>query len=853
MNILIRHTLNSVLRNPVQSLIVVASTAMITACILMCMCISSMFEQIAAQWATRTYAGASVLVDLHSSPTLSFDPALEYIDAHSDDVVGYYFTADNYDDAVFSDTASARAMGVGVYNIDYFDSVTGSKALARRNNDTEYPSVHISNVLADVAGLSVGDTLSLKDGTVLYVESVMNPTGRYFDQLVACFVYELPEDTAPDILYLYLKDPLAITPSGKNKSVHWRDVFREMYGITTSISSDGGYTDALIEESVGGSMQLMTVAAAVISVVMACLLFSSFSVIVRGRVNELIKFKATGATPAQSAFILILEAAVYALIGGLIGLGVGEGLIQYLNSLLGELIVGATLATPAYKYIAALFIGAGCGLAACALPCVRMSRKSIQSLIGGDERMTRKPPLLVAVLLTLLTVACGVALFFVDGMTLNVLGILLIALTFVWIITSMPHFLDFAARAAAKLSRHGAAYVAMCAAPRNASVSSSLTMLAALITFITLGTGIIDMVGLSSVPSSVRYDNADVIINIQGGGGKSYATAERVAAEAETLPGAYDAAILTMTGAGIDISRYGETPADDGLLISYGVYTVPDENDLRFVCPSLTDEEIRLFAETEHPVILPQTVAGREGLSVGDEVSVWITAGYTATSFDIQHFTVVAIDDTVTSWDEFVLIRRADCLIGGWSPSAEILVLLDSDPAAFTDIRAALDAKGVTVYTYSGFFSAEGTDKLDIEDLIGMFTFIIYGIAGLGLVNLIVITAGSRKKEFDVLRLAGLTPAGAAAYISAETGVLAAVGFAIGLVAAFFANRASAAIARLIGKFFTPEAFPTFMIAIAAALTAVFILLWALSHATSFLQVSSPRYRTRDDRSLRAN
>lgn len=851
MNILIRHTLNSVLRNPVQSLIVVASAAMITACILMCMCISSMFEQIAAQWATRTYAGASVLVDLHSSPTLSFDPALEYIDAHSDEVVGYYFTADNYDDAVFSDTASARAMGVGVYNIDYFDSITGSKALARRNNDTEYPSVHISNVLADVAGLSVGDTLSLKDGTVLYVESVMNPTGRYFDQLVACFVYELPEDTAPDILYLYLKDPLAITPSGKNKSVHWRDVFREMYGITTSISSDGGYTDALIEESVGGSMQLMTVAAAVISVVMACLLFSSFSVIVRGRVNELIKFKATGATPAQSAFILILEAAVYALIGGLIGLGVGEGLIQYLNSLLGELIVGATLATPAYKYIAALFIGAGCGLAACALPCVRMSRKSIQSLIGGDERMTRKPPLLVAVLLTLLTVACGVSLFFVDGMTLNVLGILLIALTFVWIITSMPHFLAFAARAAAKLSRHGAAYVAMCAAPRNASVSSSLTMLAALITFITLGTGIIDMVERTSVPSSVRYGNADAIINIQEGGG-AYATAERVAAEAETLPGVYDAAILTMTGAGIEISRYGETPADD-LLTSYGVYTVPDENDLRSVCPSLTDEEIRLFAETEHPVILPQTVAGREGLSVGDEVSIWITTGYTATGFDIQHFTVVAIDDTVTSWDDFVLIRRADCLIGGWSPSADILVLLDSDPAAFTDIRAALDAKGVTVYTYSGYFSAEGTDKLDTEDLIGMFTFIIYGIAGLGLVNLIVITAGSRKKEFDVLRLAGLTPAGAAAYISAETGVLAAVGFSVGLVAAFFANRASAAVARLIGEYFTPEAFPTFMIAIAAALTAVFILLWALSHATSFLQVSSPRYRTRDDRSLRAN
>lgn len=848
MDILIRHTLNSVLRNPVQSLIVVASTAMITACILMCMCISSMFEQIAAQWADRTFAGADIITAVYTDENIA--AVTNFIDAHSEEVQDYYFS-DSASVNVITETASVRGLSIVVYDIEEFDRLTSAKVLARTDNPSEHPSAHISTVLADRAGLSLGDTFTLNNGRTCFVSAIVAPTARYFDQQAACFAYEYPTEIQLNTVSIYLKNPYAVTQDGQTVWQTWQQFFYSVAGAGNT-KTNVGYVDSLVQDSTDGSMQLMTVAAAVISVVMACLLFSSFSVIVRGRVNELIKFKAAGATPAQSAFILILEAAVYALIGGLIGLGIGEGLIQYLNSLLGELIVGATLATPAYKYIAALFIGAGCGLAACALPCVRMSRKSIQSLIGGDERMTRKPPLLVAVLLTLLTVACGVSLFFVDGMTLNVLGILLIALTFVWIITSMPHFLSFAARAAAKLSRHGAAYVAMCAAPRNASVSSSLTMLAALITFITLGTGIIDMVELTSVPSSVRYGNADAIISIQEGGG-AYATAERVAAEAETLPGVYDAAILTMTGAGIDISRYGETPADDDLLTSYGVYTVPDENDLRSVCPSLTDEEIRLFAETEHPVILPQTVAGREGLSVGDEVSIWITTGYTATGFDIQHFTVVAIDDTVTSWDDFVLIRRADCLIGGWSPSAEILVLLDSDPAAFTDIRAALDAKGVTVYTYSGYFSAEGTDKLDTEDLIGMFTFIIYGIAGLGLVNLIVITAGSRKKEFDVLRLAGLTPAGAAAYISAETGVLAAVGFSVGLVAAFFANRASAAVARLIGEYFTPEAFPTFMIAIAAALTAVFILLWALSHATSFLQVSSPRCRTRDDRSLRAN
>ena len=62
MDILIRHTLNSVLRNPVQSLIAVASTAMITACILVCLCISSLFEQLAGLKAGTWYAGADLYV-----------------------------------------------------------------------------------------------------------------------------------------------------------------------------------------------------------------------------------------------------------------------------------------------------------------------------------------------------------------------------------------------------------------------------------------------------------------------------------------------------------------------------------------------------------------------------------------------------------------------------------------------------------------------------------------------------------------------------------------------------------------------------------------------------------------------
>lgn len=62
MNILLRHTLASIARNPVQSVIIMISTAMITACVFICLCISSMFEQLTAIWGTSGYGGADVLV-----------------------------------------------------------------------------------------------------------------------------------------------------------------------------------------------------------------------------------------------------------------------------------------------------------------------------------------------------------------------------------------------------------------------------------------------------------------------------------------------------------------------------------------------------------------------------------------------------------------------------------------------------------------------------------------------------------------------------------------------------------------------------------------------------------------------
>ena len=849
MNILLRHTLSSITRNPVQSVIVVVSTAMITACVLMCLCISSMFEQIATQWAGRLFAGADIYVYTDDNTR---DAVLDFMHENADDVEHCFYASES-DFVVTTDTQSIRGAGMGVYDLDEFDSVTSTDVIARTENTSSLPSAHVSTVFADAADIWLGDTFTLNNGREFFVEAITAATGRYFDQLVACFAYEFAPDADPYVIFIYLKDPDGLRDDGvTTNGKFWADKLRTINGYGDT-QVDIGYVDSLVEDSVGGSMQLMTVAAVIISAVMACLLFSSFSVIVRGRVNELIKFKAAGATPAQSAFILIVEAALYAVVGGLIGLGIGEGLIQYLNTLLDELITGATLAAPAYKYFTALAVGILCGIAACALPSVRMSSKPIHALIGGDERMTRKPPLLVAVFFTLTALALGVAQFFVEDMILNVIGVLLIAVAFVWIVTSAPHFLRFAALGARGLSRHGPAYVAMCAAPRNASVNSSLTMLAALIAFITLGTGIIDVVGLTAVPSSVRYD-CDYIISLPApNNGTTEEFAFSMLEKVRAVEGIERANIRTYQSGYSAFATGDEQATEFETTQPFVMIGMDEAQTLRYMCPNLDEEAIRLFAETEHPIILTRTIAGRYGIGIGDTVHLY-TGGSDPTAL-ASTFTVVGIDETITSFDDFFFVTIDDMIAtAGWNQgAAETLILADGDPSALAPLTELMDSDPVKVYTRDGYFSAEGKDKLDTSRLIGMFTFIIYGIAGLGLVNLIVLTAGSRMKEFDVLRLAGLTPHGACDYIFTETGMLSAIGFALGLLSAFFVNRASAAIVQLIGKYITTEAFPVRMIIIAAVLTGIFALLWALSHVIAFVRTTSRRYRSRDDRLLRSD
>ena len=148
MNILFRHTLSSVTRNPVQSLIVVISAAMITACILLCLTVSTFFEFSTALWAENYYVGAEMLI---YTENVHAEGVEGWLDSHHDDVEAYSLTSEVTLSAS-SDTVTMQVMRIftDTDGLDEFDALTGAEILERTENTTSLPSAHISQDSADI-------------------------------------------------------------------------------------------------------------------------------------------------------------------------------------------------------------------------------------------------------------------------------------------------------------------------------------------------------------------------------------------------------------------------------------------------------------------------------------------------------------------------------------------------------------------------------------------------------------------------------------------------------------------------------------------------------------------------------
>ncbi len=136
-----------------------------------------------------------------------------------------------------------------------------------------------------------------------------------------------------------------------------------------ALRGDGGYRADTLENEIDAARQVVRIFVMVLACVAAvCMLTGAIGVMnvllvsVRERRREIGLIKAVGGTGRQVGLVFLLEAAAYALLGGLLGLVLGMGMIALFGAWIG-LDAHLKAASAAPVLLAAAMLGAGFGVA----------------------------------------------------------------------------------------------------------------------------------------------------------------------------------------------------------------------------------------------------------------------------------------------------------------------------------------------------------------------------------------------------------------------------------------------------------------------------------------------------------
>lgn len=812
MNIIARHTFASALKNPFQTLIIIISVAVITACVLVSLSVSKMFEYTASQWVYASFGGSDLKIARHSDGA----DVREFLASESD-ITDEIIQTTEKETAIYSEETTVRAYMIAVDDVERFNLLNGAVILERAETPVKgcLPA-YVSHKFLERTHMKLGDVFTLKSGTAFYIAAVCDDVSRYYAGSTLPFVTDrtLLDAAARayyNYTYVYLSDAV------EDKEAEAARISENAKKTFTdgNLYIENTYKDHIFAESVKGSMDTLSIAVSIIVFLMALLLFYSYSVIARGRSGEIIKFKAAGATPAQCTGIMFAEAVLYMLTGGLTGLGIGRLLFGYIDGMLTHAITSAVLTAEGWTYPAAVAIAFAAATAACLPSAVRIARKSVRQLMSGSAHAVKRVRPLTAVIFGIFAAALFVCLFVMEATSLMPVLIAFLIAACLTAVTAAPYILGAAGKAAGKALRGGEGKIAFAGVAGNAGICSSAAMLVIIIALLWAGICILDAVKITAVPAAERY-TADYAVKTD------YTDDAMLYAELDRLLAIY----------GIESGAVLKRCSVKGFVIDgketdyqYECWGVADGESYRYLTNRFDGTVARRFDETEHPIILTYHIAKELGLQTGDQIGIVLNKNDSRMA---EIFTVVGIDTTITNYDMTVVIRASDMRsVDNLPINLNTVIYLTGDTDLFRQIRPLADTEHSTLFKKEDYHFSNVT--LDASSLLDAFAVIIYAIAATGLVNLIVITAAGRRKEMEIYRLAGMTPCGKFRMAICEGITVSLFGFVGGLICSAGIYRALPSVMLILNRYAVDGAFPATPVYIALACSAAAFVMWSLT------------------------
>lgn len=510
----------------------------------------------------------------------------------------------------------------------------------------------------------------------------------------------------------------------------------------------------------------------------AFLVANTLAMTVSERMREIGLLRAAGTTSRQVMGLFLRQGAVLSIVGGLLGIVLGGLvailLIAFLRNTRAVLVSGAPL-NPAAMALAFL-IGAGVTIGASLLPALAASRVSpleaLRPSTSPGRRLRDRLPALGA--LVALAILLAVVVYPLDRGRESLPAVLLGAAILLLGAVAAAFLLQPLAAVVGRPFEwfFGAQGLLGRANLGRDRVRTGLTVGA-------LAIGLAAVVALSAVSASARATADRWVASVLPGG---YAIRLTVPDEVDTIRPRMESIAGTRSATPImevpAVVMRGDTAREawvDG--IDPTIYQ--DQGGLIFV-------DGRRGAAFEalrrgHAVLVPEPVARRDGIAVGDSLQL-ARPGGEGSAFEVAG--IVAYSLPTRTADGALLVSLADARDVFGATTAELWALVPRDGTSADAYRQAVEDAAAEL-SAEALTAASLADELgrSLSRLVGLFdvlALLAVFIGGLGIVNTLAMGVVERGREIAILRSHGMTVGQVQAMVVAEAAIIGAVG---GLVA----------------------------------------------------------------------
>lgn len=822
MRIIFNHTLRSIRQNKGEIVVIIATIVVVTAILFASLSLSDMFYNLSVSGQSRLASDNDISLDGDFFSVSRFE---DYMHANSEKIEKYeYFFRSG---GLVQTAKDAKVIAFEATNLQLlWDRYPQKLKIAEQADDYSYAAVWIGKDFAEDMGLKAGDIIEIYLDFVMRTEKftvacIMENSGFFADNLV--------DNIFVDILDVN-NQGLANAANIKLKNGTDAEAFSE--GLQKHMKNDAvrvapSIDYARAEEIMKSNSDLLNIGLILIIAMMFLILYTSYLVIAKKRLNEMVIFKAAGASPSQTTAIMLLEVILYGIVGAAAGVAIGRaGMGIAVKSIIPNFPNAVTYQW--WKYLTAFLMGVFISASSAIFPILSVSRKSIRELTSGAVKGVRyiNP---VYLIVTSVLIIAGVVLVLVFDVSIVPVTLALILLFAFWIAGVVPYAVYFISRIAGKIRPARFSSVSI---KRNSASHTLSVLVGSIITFSFFVYSVINLVVVAITPYNARYESDYVVCGTAG----KESGLEQIKTELRKVSG---------VGAVYHIEKYTfEFFTEGDKKFDYELIGIDSHNALPLMTSGLSGGDIEKFTSVKNPVIINNDVALRFGIKIGDKFSasrkIAAASGERIQTVDTV-YTVVAIEYSSTENDRVMYVYGSSIMSGGKriTPDNEMLFVLKNDTSNYEQLFLALRGtlerhKNVFVLKFNDwkFASTKG-----IEGVVLLFRFlqiIVSAVALIGIINLSIVTLLDRRKEFTIYRTSGMDGKRYGKLMFFEGIIVGLSGCMIGVALSFFINRLMSPFARLINKYMTFKIFPPEIAVVAAIGFAVYIILyWAIGMGNS--------------------